>query len=221
MKFRNRTEAGQRLARQLQNYANRASAIVLGLPRGGVPVAYEVASALNLPLDVYVVRKLGVPGHEEMAMGAIATGGVRYISDSIVNGLGISQEAIEQVAEVEQRELERREKAYRDDRPPLDLADHTVILVDDGIATGATMVAAVRSLRQQSLQRVVVAVPVASPEVCKMFESEVDEIICAETPQPFRAVGLWYENFAQTTDQEVRDLLYKAQVQYQTLTAKF
>lgn len=217
MLFKDRIEAGKRLAKALQPCANRPNVIVLGLPRGGIPVAYEVASALNAPLDAFVVRKLGVPGHGELAMGAIATGGMTYLNSAIVNGLGISQAAIDRVVEREQQELERREELYRGDRPPLKLGDHIVILVDDGLATGATMLAAVKALRQESPEQIVVAVPIADPVICREFESEVDDVVCVETPQPFRAVGLWYDNFAQTTDQEVRDLLYKAQVQHQTL----
>lgn len=218
MIFQDRIDAGKALANQLRTYANRDDVTVLGLPRGGIPVAYQVADALNAPLDVYVVRKLGIPGHEELAMGAIATGGVRYLNPAIISKLKISESTINRVAAAEQRELERREQAYRDQRPPLDLSDRTVLLVDDGLATGATMLAAVRAIRQQSPRKIVVAVPIAAPETCQMFEPEVDEVICAETPQPFRAVGLWYQDFAQTTDQEVRDLLRKAQVQHQTLT---
>jgi putative phosphoribosyl transferase len=210
MLFRDRTDAGQRLAKKLKDYTNRPDVLVLGLPRGGVPVAYEVAKALNAPLDVFLVRKLGVPGHEELAMGAIASGGVRILNEEIVSSLYLSEEAIDRIAAKEQQELERRERVYRGNRPPLDVRDRTVILVDDGLATGATMRAAARSLRQQHPKRIIAAVPVSAPEICKEFKVEVDELICAETPRPFYAVGLWYERFSQTTDVEVRDLLERA-----------
>lgn len=210
MIFQDRTDAGRRLALKLKHYRDRPNVVVLGLPRGGVPVAYEVAQALNAPLDIFVVRKLGVPGYEEMAMGAIATGDVRYLNQDLVQKLQIAPEAIDQVAAIEQRELERREQAYRGGRPAPELRDRIVILVDDGLATGATMQAAVMALRQQHPAKMVVAVPVAASETCAAFEREVDEVICAETPQMFRAVGLWYQKFDQTTDQEVRDLLRQA-----------
>ena len=183
---------------------------MLALPRGGVPVAFEVAKYLAAPLDIFLVRKLGVPGHEELAMGAIATGGVRVVNDSVVGYLGISGEVIDAVAADEQRELERRERAYRDDRPAPDVRGRTVILVDDGLATGSTMRAAAAALRQQGPASIVVAVPVSSPETCDEFRSEVDDIVCAVTPRPFRGVGMWYEDFSQTTDEEVRELLASA-----------
>lgn len=211
MNFQDRTDAGQQLAQKLQAYSNRPDTIVLGLPRGGVPVAFEVAKALNAPLDVFVVRKLGVPGQEELAMGAIATGGTRILRDDILHALALPEAAIDQVTAQERQELERREKAYRDDRPAPDLKDRTVILVDDGLATGATMQVAVEALRQYQPAQIVVAVPTAAPETCRSFESKVDAVICAQTPEPFYAVGLWYKNFAQTTDQEVRDLLKQAE----------
>jgi putative phosphoribosyl transferase len=210
MLYKDRTAAGQRLAAELATYANRPDVLILALPRGGVPVAYEVASSLKAPLDVFLVRKLGVPGQEELAMGAIASGGMRVLNEQIVRSLNLSETAIDQVAEQEQQELERRERLYRDDRPAPDLHERTVILVDDGLATGATMRAAVRALRQQQPARLVVAVPVSSPETCHEFEAEVDDIVCAETPRPFYSVGLWYDNFSQTTDEEVRDLLKRA-----------
>lgn len=210
MKFRDRTEAGKQLAKQLFAYADQPDVIVLALPRGGVPVAYEVARALNVPLDIFGVRKLGVPGHEELAMGAIATGGIRFINQDLVQSLQVSQAAIEQVAAVEQRELERREQAYRDGRSVPSLRDRTVILVDDGLATGATMQAAILALRQQHPARIVVAVPVAAPETCARFEREVDHILCVNTPDALQAVGLWYDNFSQTTDEEVCALLHQA-----------
>ena len=210
MLFQDRTEAGKRLAQKLKAYANRQDVMVLGLPRGGVPVAFEVAKALNAPLDVFLVRKLGVPGHEELAMGAIASGGVRILNKEVVKNLHVTEEAIARVAAQEQRELERREYAYRGERPPLDVGEHTVILVDDGLATGATMHAAAIAIRQQNPKRIVAAVPVSAPETCDELQVEVDEIICAETPKPFLAVGLWYKEFSQTTDAEVRDLLQRA-----------
>src|SRR3984893_10044550 len=205
--FRDRREAGRLLAAKLANYANRPDAIVLALPRGGVPVAYEVASALDAPLDVFVVRKLGVPGYEELAMGTVATGGVRVLNDQLVNRLGIPDSMIDAVASREEQELARRERLYRDGRPPPNVRGRTVILVDDGLATGATMHAAISALRQQEPARIVVAVPTASPETCEAMRAEVDDVVCAITPEPFHAVGLWYQDFSQTTDEEVRDLL--------------
>jgi predicted phosphoribosyltransferase len=199
------------LAGKLAAYANRPDVVVLALPRGGVPVAYEVAKALHAPLDVFLVRKLGVPGHEEYAMGAVASGGVRVINRDVVEALGISDDVIEAVIAQEERELERRERAYRGDRPFPDLRGKTVILVDDGLATGSTMLAAATALRQQHPARLVVAVPVGSPETCNAFRDHVDEIVCAITPDPLYAVGLWYEDFSQTTDDEVRTLLADAQ----------
>ena len=202
--------AGKRvgcLPTKLAAYANRPDVIVLALPRGGVPVAYEVARALNAPLDIFLVRKLGVPGYEELAMGAIATGGVRVLNDQLVGGLRIPDYIVDEVAASEQQELARRERLYRGDRPAPDVRGRTVILVDDGLATGATMLAAVKALRQQQPARIVVAVPTASPETCEQLRAEVDDIICAITPEPFHAVGLWYEDFSQTTDEEVRELL--------------
>jgi predicted phosphoribosyltransferase len=208
--FRHRAEAGRRLAEKLDRYAGRPDVLVLALPRGGVPVAYEVAMALNAPLDVYLVRKLGVPGHEELAMGAIATGGVRVLVPEVMQEAGVSEAAVERVAAHEQRELERRERVFRGDRPPIDVCGRTVILVDDGLATGATMRAAIAALRMQGPTRVVVAVPTAAPTTCEAMRAEVDEVVCALTPEPFYAVGLWYDDFAQTTDDEVRALLERA-----------
>jgi putative phosphoribosyl transferase len=208
--FRDRTEAGRWLAERLKSYANRPDVLVLALPRGGVPVAFEVARALGAPLDIFLVRKLGVPGHEELAMGAIASGGVRVLNEDVVRSLRIPGQVIDAVAANEQKELERRERAYRGDAPPLDVRGRTVILVDDGLATGSTMRAAVAALRQQQPARLVVAVPIASESTCNALRPEVDEIICAKTPEPFYAVGLWYEDFSQTTDGEVRDLLQRA-----------
>jgi predicted phosphoribosyltransferase len=209
-RFRSRSDAGRLLAAQLGAYANRPDVIVLALPRGGVPVAYEVARALGAPLDVFLVRKLGVPGHEEFALGAIATGGVRVINQNVVRELRISPDMIDGVAAAEEQELQRRERLYRGDRPPPDVRGRTVILVDDGLATGATMQAAVKALRQEGARRIVVAVPIAPPDTCEQLREAVDEIICAVTPEPFHAVGLWYEDFSQTTDDEVRDLLARS-----------
>jgi putative phosphoribosyl transferase len=184
--------------------------IVLGLPRGGVPVAFEVARALNAPLDIFLVRKLGLPGHEELAMGAIASGGLRVLNDDIVGALNIPEAVVVAVARRERAELERRERAYRGDRPPLDVHGKTVILVDDGLATGSSMRAAVAGLRARQPAQIVVAVPTAAPETCEAFENEVDEVVCAVTPQPFFGVGMWYEDFSQTSDEEVRRLLEEA-----------
>ncbi|MCA1575339.1 MAG: phosphoribosyltransferase [Acidobacteria bacterium] len=210
MIFRDRKDAGRQLAARLPRYADKPDVLLLALPRGGVPVAYEVAKELKAPLDIFLVRKLGVPGHEELAMGAIASGGVRVINEDLVNYLGIPDEVIDAIAAVEQRELERRARAYRDDRPPPDVKDRIVILIDDGLATGSTMRAAAASLRLQKPRRIVVAVPVSSPETCDEFRSEVDEIVCAVTPQHFQGVGLWYNDFSQTSDDEVRELLKPA-----------
>jgi putative phosphoribosyl transferase len=210
MIYRDRTEAGKRLAERLTGYANRVDVLVLALPRGGVPVAYEVARALRAPLDIFLVRKLGVPGHEELAMGAIATNGVRVLNDEVVNYLRVPDEVIDAVAADELQELERRERLYRGTRPAPDVRGKTVILVDDGLATGSTMRAAAAALRQQQPARIVVAVPVSAPETCDEYRMGVDEIVCAVTPEPFQAVGLWYEDFSQTTDEEVRDLLARS-----------
>jgi predicted phosphoribosyltransferase len=213
MYFRDRREAGRQLAKHLAAYANRPDVLVLALPRGGVPVGYEVAQALHAPLDVFLVRKLGLPGHEEFAMGAVASGGVRVLNRDVVEQLHIPDEVIDAVARRELQELERRERAYRGDRPFPDVRGKIVILVDDGLATGSTMRAAAEALRQQGPARVVVAVPAGSPETCNEFRQEVDEIVCAITPEPFYAVGLWYDDFSQTTDDEVRALLAAAQQQ--------
>ena len=209
-RFHDRREAGRLLADKLTAYANRPEVLVLALPRGGVPVAYEVARALRAPLDVFIVRKLGVPGSEELAMGAVATGGVRVLNDQIVRRLGIPDDVIDAVTTWERQELARRERLYGGDRPLPDVRGRTVILVDDGLATGATMHAAIAALRQQQPDRVVVAVPTASREVCDEFRAEADDVICAITPEPFQAVGLWYEDFSQTSDDEVRELLARA-----------
>ncbi|MBD2564880.1 phosphoribosyltransferase [Nostoc sp. UIC 10607] len=209
MLFKDRRFAGQVLAKELAAYTNRPDVVVLGLPRGGVPVAFEVAEALNAPLDVLVVRKLGVPDQEELAMGAIASGGVRIVNEYILSLVKVSDEVIARVALQEERELERRERLYRGNRPLRDLQGRTVILVDDGLATGATMWAAVVAVRKQQPAQIVIAVPVAAPETCHELETEVDKIVCVSTPSPFHSVGLWYENFPQTTDEEVCDLLAK------------
>lgn len=209
-RFANRADAGRVLASMLTAYAYLPDAIVLALPRGGVPVGYEVAIGLGLPLDVVLVRKLGVPGHEELAMGAIASGGVRVLNEEVVGPLGIDSATIDQVAAHEQRELERREVAYRDSRPSPPVRDRTVILVDDGLATGSTMLVAIRALRLQRPARIVVAVPTAAPTVCAEVGRRADEIVCAITPEPFYAVGLWYDDFSETSDAEVRELLHRA-----------
>lgn len=209
-RFQNREEAGRLLADRLRRYANRSDVIVLALPRGGVPVGFEIASALHVPLDVFVVRKLGVPGQEELAMGAIASGGVRVLNDDLVQDLGLTDAAIERTAQKEEQELQRREQQYRSGRPFPELKNRVVILVDDGLATGSSMRAAAQALRRHEPARIIVAVPTAAPETCEAFESEVDEIICAITPEPFYAVGLWYAEFPQTSDDEVRDLLARS-----------
>ena len=205
--FADRKDAGRKLARDLLEYKARANVIVLALPRGGVPVAHEVAQALNAPLDIMLVRKLGLPGHEELAMGAIASGGVRVLNEEVVDSLNIPEKLIDRVAERERQELERREREYRGDQPRPELEGKTVILVDDGLATGASMRAAIAGVRARDPARIIVAVPTAAPETCESFEALADEIICTSTPQPFYGVGLWYENFSQTTDEEVRSLL--------------
>lgn len=208
--FRDRRDAGRALASVLTAYANRPDVLVLALPRGGVPVGFEVAQALHAPLDVFIVRKLGVPGHEEFAMGAIASGGVRVLNSNVVRMLDIAPADIEAVTRTEQAELLRRERLYRDARPPPEVRNRTVILVDDGLATGSTMLAAVKALRTMQPGRTVVAVPTASSDVCEDLRREADDVVCATTPEPFRAVGLWYEDFSQTSDEEVRDLLERA-----------
>jgi predicted phosphoribosyltransferase len=205
--FRDRHDAGRTLAEKLTTYVGRDDVLVLALPRGGVPVAYEVARTLGAPLDVFIVRKLGVPAHEELAMGAIATGGVRVLNHGVVEAARIPPSEIDRVTAVEDAELRRRERQYRGDRPPPDVRGRVAILVDDGLATGSTMRAAAAALRRQSPAEIVVAVPVASEETCEEFRSEVDHVVCARTPEPFYAVGIWYEDFTQTSDDEVRALL--------------
>lgn len=205
--FRDRREAGQELATRLKKYAGRNDVVVLALPRGGVPVAYEVADALGAPLDIFLVRKLGTPGHRELAMGAIASGGIRVLNEDVVRWLGIKPEQIEAVAREEQRELERRQQAYLDGREPHPLEGRIVILVDDGLATGSTMRAAAEAIRQRNPAQVIVAVPVGAPDTCREMAAFADEVMCARTPEPFSAVGQWYLDFGQTTDEEVMDLM--------------
>jgi predicted phosphoribosyltransferase len=205
--FRDRADAGRRLAAELAHYANRSDVVVLGLPRGGVPVAYEVARALGAPLDLFVVRKLGVPGHQELAMGAVASGGVRVLNDEVVEQLHIPNRIVDGVTLDERRELERSERRLRGSRPRAPVRGRTTILVDDGLATGSSMRAAVAALRQQLPARVVVAVAVAPPSTCEMLRREADEVVCLLTEEPFYAVGLWFQDFSQLTDQQVRKLL--------------
>jgi putative phosphoribosyl transferase len=209
-RFRDRTEAGRVLAEKLSSYQGRGDVAVLALPRGGLPVAFEIAAALKAPLDVFVVRKLGVPGHEELAMGAIASGGVRVVNESVVRDLRIEQSVIESVAESEQRELRRRESSYRGRRDPTKLDGRTVILVDDGMATGSTMRAAIDAVKKHRPNKVVVAVPTAAASTCEELAEEVDELVCAMTPEPYYAVGAWYEDFPQLSDDEVRRILEEA-----------
>ncbi|WP_165070651.1 phosphoribosyltransferase [Paludisphaera rhizosphaerae] len=209
--FRDRREAGRVLAESLSKYAGRSDVLVLGLPRGGVPVAYEAAHALGAPLDVFLVRKLGVPGHEELAFGALASGGVRLLNRDVVEALRIQPQVVEAVTKMEATELGRRERQYRDDRPAPEVRDRTVILIDDGLATGASMRAAVAALKRMGPARVVVAVPVAARQTVDEMSHEVDEIVCARTPEPFQAVGLWYADFSQTSDAEVSELLRQAE----------
>ena len=211
MQFANRISAGRALAKKLEVYANRSDVVVLALPRGGVPVAYEVARALNAPLDVFLVRKLGVPGCEELAMGAIATGNVRVLNQDLVKDLGIRDEWVEHIIAREQQELGRREKVYRGASPALDVIDRTVIIVDDGLATGSTMRAAVKALKKLGPARIVVAAPVAARDTCESFQADVDSTcVCVMSPEPFQGVGLWYRDFSQTTDEEVCYLLKHA-----------
>lgn len=210
MIFQDRFEAGRYLASKLTKFANRSDVVVLALPRGGVPVGFEVAKALGVPLDVFVVRKLGVPGYEELAMGAIASGGVRVINEDLVRTLGLPRSVIESVVAREEQELMRREREYREGRLPIDVQGRTVILVDDGLATGASMRVAALALKKKKPAEIVAAVPVAAAATCAEFEQEVDQVICALTPEPFLAVGQWYRDFSPTTDEEVRDLLRRS-----------
>ena len=210
--LRDRPEAGKRLARELMRYATRSDVLVLALPRGGVPVGFEVARALGVPLDVFVVRKLGMPFHEELAMGAIASGGAQLLNEEVIQTYAISEDEIDRVIESETRELERRERLYRGDRPFPTLKDRIVILVDDGLATGSTMRAAVMALREEAPARIVVAIPVGAKDTCQEFQDVADEIVCLQTPEPFDSVGLWYQNFSQTSDREVHDLLARCRI---------
>lgn len=207
VRFRDRREAGRVLAELLSRYAGREDVVVLALPRGGVPVGYEVARALGAPLDVFVVRKLGTPGQEELALGAVASGGVCVLNERVVGALGLREEEIERIAARELAEVERREHAYRGDRAPVDVHGKVAILVDDGLATGATMRAAALAVRRLGPKEVVVAVPVAAEETYADFGEDVDDVVCAHTPELFLAVGVWYERFDQTSDEEVRELL--------------
>ena len=214
MRFRDRDEAGDLLGRELARLLTRRDdVVVLALPRGGVPVAYGVARALDVPLDVFIVRKLGVPGHEELAMGAIASGGVRVLNRDVLDYMPVPQRMIDAVAAREQQELERREREYRGARPPLDVKDKSVIVVDDGLATGSTMRAAVAALRKMEPRRIIIAVPVAAESTCRDFRAEgiADDVVCLRTPEPFQAVGLWYSDFTQTSDDEVHALLSRGQ----------
>jgi predicted phosphoribosyltransferase len=208
--FNDRVDAGRKLAKDLLKYANRSDVLILALPRGGVPVAFEVAKELNVKMDVFIVRKLGVPGNEELAMGAIASDNIRVLNEDVVMSFQIPERVIDTVAEKERRELERRERAYRGDRPKPEIEGSTVILIDDGLATGATMRAAAAALKTKNPAKIVIAVPTAAPDTCEIFRKEVDEIICLATPEPFYGVGAWYEDFSQTTDKEVCELLDKA-----------
>jgi predicted phosphoribosyltransferase len=210
MLFVNRFEAGRVLASKLGEFSGRSDVVVLALPRGGVPVAYEVAQALHAPLDVFVVRKLGTPGQEELAMGALSPGGITVLNREVIQALGIPQQTIDAVVAREERELERRERDYRDGRPAASIRGNIAILVDDGLATGSSMRVAAKALRKEAAAQIVVAVPVASPSTCAEFETEVDKVVCATTPEPFWAVGQWYRDFSQTTDEEVRELLARA-----------
>jgi putative phosphoribosyl transferase len=210
-RFRDRREAGALLAAHVRGNGWSGEAIVLALPRGGVPVAFEVAKALQLPLDIFVVRKIGLPSHPELAMGAIASGGVRTANDAVITYYGISGEAFEEAARREAAEIDRRERAYRGTRAPLQVRDRTVFLIDDGLATGATMRAAVAAVRQLGPRRIVVAVPVGSAEACTALREIADDVICARIPEPFSAVGDWYVDFTQTSDDEVRELLASAE----------
>jgi putative phosphoribosyl transferase len=208
--FQDRSEAGQTLARRLKSVVVDSDTLVLALPRGGVPVGFEIAQTLHVDLDVFLVRKLGVPGQEELAMGAIASGGARVLNEPLIQRLGVSQSIIDRVTAREQYEIERREWLYREGRSALPIENRTAILVDDGLATGATMLAAARAVRAKKPKRIIVAVPVASRDACEEFRRHVDDVICAEISEPFYSVGTWYEDFSQTSDAEVRQLLERA-----------
>jgi putative phosphoribosyl transferase len=209
--FRDRSEAGQILGAKLATYKHDPNVIVLGLPRGGVPVAFEIAQILQVQMDVFLVRKIGVPGHEELAMGAIASGNVQVINEQVVNQLGLSSNQVEHATRAAYQELQRRENLYRKNRPPLHLHHKTAILVDDGLATGASMRAAAAALRQHQPARIIGAVPVAAPEVCDSLRSDIDEMVCALTPSNLHAISFWYKNFEQTTDDDVQHLLSEMQ----------
>jgi putative phosphoribosyl transferase len=211
MLFRNRFQAGQVLAKRLVRYRDRPDVVILGLPRGGVPVAFEVAKTLHAPLDVFIVRKLGVPGHEELALGAVSTGNVRVLNDDVIGPLQISDRVIDEIARREKYELDRQQSLYRRDRPPIDVENHTVILVDDGLATGSTMRAAVRALRKQAPKWLVVAVPIGAAATCADLRAEADEVICAADVEHFLSVGTWYEDFSQMSDESVKSLLKEAE----------
>lgn len=208
--FRNRIDAGKELAELLKRFSQRPNLLVLGLPRGGVPVAFEIARILRAPMDIFIVRKLGVPGQEELAMGAIATGGTRVLNRGVIIDLGIPENELEEVTRREEQELQRREHSYRDDRPLPRIQGKTIILVDDGLATGASMYAAILAIKQQKPQAIIVAVPVAAPDTCDSFAKIVDEIICAATPEPFHGVGAWYEDFSQVSDEQVHEYLQES-----------
>jgi putative phosphoribosyl transferase len=208
--FKDRRDAGRKLAHKLSAHARGQNTLILALPRGGVPVAYEVALILNIPMDIFIVRKLGLPGREELAIGAIASGGIRILNSDIIRMLSVPEEAINFVSRRELQELQRRERLYRGNRPSPEVRDRTIILIDDGLATGASMRAAVAGVRAQHPARVVVAVPAAAAETCDVFRSEVEEVVCAITPEPFYGVSRWYEDFSQVTDEEVRTLLEEA-----------
>jgi predicted phosphoribosyltransferase len=207
--FKNRVDAGRKLAKELSKYASRSNVLVLALPRGGVPVAFEVAKELNVKMDVFIVRKLGVPGNEELAMGAIASDNIIVLNEDVIRSFQISKQVIDAVAAKELRELERRERIYRGNRPKPNISGSTVILIDDGLATGATMRAAAAALKTKNPTKIVIAVPTGAADTCRFFEGQVDEVICVTTPEPFYGVGAWYEDFSQTTDEEVCELLGK------------
>jgi putative phosphoribosyl transferase len=208
--FKDRVDAGRKLAKELSEYANRSDVLILALPRGGVPVAFEVAKELNVKMDVFIVRKLGVPGNEELAMGAIASDNIIVLNEDVVRYFQISKQVIDAIVARELRELERREHTYRGNRPKPNINSSTVILIDDGLATGATMRAAAASVKTKNPTKIVIAVPTGAPDTCRSFEGKVDEVICVATPEPFYGVGAWYEDFSQTTDEEVCELLGKA-----------
>lgn len=210
MNFRDRSDAGQQLASALSEYANKKNTLILALPRGGVPVAYEVAKKLNLPLDIFLVRKLGVPGQEELAMGAIALGDIEVLNNDIISYLHITRRAIDQVKEQELKVLNQRNRVYRGDRPLPDLKHKTVILIDDGVATGATLRAAITAIKRLGAEQLIIAVPVAPASFKTQFSSLVDKVVCLLTPEPFYAIGNWYQDFSQTEDDEVRKLLNNA-----------